>query len=148
MLYFAAFCSEFLGPKYFDVIDEGYHCVLREVIFLDMREYCVGDFTGTYNLDFYVRGFSMARTFALRSRAMNGIKCKTGPAKIMDFFRQAIFYVPIADNDYALHRNSFCHGAFHFPIRELSRNIVSRGSRVGASIVASNGGEFSDPLVG
>jgi hypothetical protein len=83
---------------------------------LDMREYFVGDFNGTYNLDFYIRGFCMAGTLSLRSHPVNDIKCETGRAKIMDFFRQAIFYIPVADNDYALHRNSFCHGALYSSI--------------------------------
>ena len=88
--YCGASCSEFLGPKYFDVIDEGDDGVIRKVLFLHMREYFVGDFNGTHNLDFYVRGFCVAGTLALRSHSVSNIKCETSRAKIMDFFSHEI----------------------------------------------------------
>jgi hypothetical protein len=40
-----------------------------------MRQYFVVDFDGTYNLHFYVRGFCMAGTSALRGYFLNDIKC-------------------------------------------------------------------------
>jgi hypothetical protein len=100
-----------------------------------MREYFVGDFDGTYNLDFYVGGFCLAGTSALRAYFLNDIKCGTGRAKIMDFFPRRYSASPSPTMMTRLHRNSFRHCAplffdfvlFHLVVKQAAINLQAIG---------------------